>query len=111
MLRRPLVALTAGTYTAIPALQFARLVELQEDDSVPSVGLLLKFPEDGYTAVFAYKQEAQPVILGQKVGQKENRGAFVGEPVQTGLNARAADVYVMASCISGTTQLRVTEED
>jgi hypothetical protein len=111
LLRRPLVTLTAGTFTAIPALQFARLVELQEDDSVPSVGLMLKFPEDAYTAAFTYKQEAQPVILGQRVGQFNNKGTFVGEPVQTGLNARAADIYVMASCLTGTTALRVTEED
>lgn len=111
MLRRPLVALTAGTFTAIPALQFARMVELQEDDSVASVGLALKFPEDNFTAIFEYKAAAQPVILGNKNAQNNNKGAFVGMPVQTGLNVRAADVYVMASCITGTTQLRVTETD
>lgn len=111
MLRRPLVALTAGTFTAIPALQFARMVQLQEDDSVPSVGLVLKFPEDNYTASFTYKVEAQPVILGNQNAQNNNKGAFVGEPVQTGINTRAADIYVMASCLTGTTQLRVTEED
>lgn|GEM_PF-4585710 len=111
MLRRPLVALTAGVYTAIPALQFARMVELQEDDSVASVGLLLKFPEDNFTAIFEYKAAAQPVILGDKVGIEHGRGKFVGEPAQTGLNTRAADVYVMASCATGTTQLRVTEND
>lgn len=111
MLRRPLVALTAGTYTAIPALQFARMVELQEDDSVASVGLLLKFPEDNFTAAFEYKAAAQPVILGDKVAHGNNKGAMLGWPAQTGLNARAADVYVMASCPTGTTQLRVTETD
>lgn len=111
MLRRPLIALTAGTFTAIPALQFARMVELQEDDSVASVGLAFKFPEDNFTATFEYKAAAQPVILGDKVGIQRAQGKFVGEPAQTGLNVRAADVYVMASCITGTTQLRVTEND
>lgn len=111
MLRRPLVALTAGSYTAIPALQFARKVELAEDDSVTSVGLSVKFPEDNYTNAFAYKQPQQPVILGNTVAKDNNKGPFVGEPAQTGLNVRAADVYVMVSCLTGTTQLRVTETD
>lgn len=111
MLRRPLVALTAGTFTAIPALQFARMVELQEDDSVTSVGLIFKFPEDNFTAAFTYKAAAQPVILGNKPGIADDKGAFQGMPAQTGLNVRAADVYVMASCLTGTTQLRVTEQD
>jgi hypothetical protein len=111
LLRRPLITLTAGSYTAIPALQFARMVELQEDDSVASVGLLLKFPEDNYTAAFAFKAAAQPVVLGNKTAQNNDKGAMVGWPAQTGLNVRAADVYVMASCITGTTQLRVTETD
>ena len=31
--------------------------------------------------------------------------------LETGINTRAADVYVMASCLTGTTQLRVTETD
>jgi hypothetical protein len=87
------------------------MVELAEDDSVDSVGLVLKFPEDNFTASFTYKQQAQPVILGNLNGQNNNKGAFVGQPVQTGINARAADVYVMASCLTGTTQLRVTEVD
>jgi hypothetical protein len=110
-LLRTLYPLTAGTFTAIPATQFARLVELQEDDSVPSVGLVFKFPQDSYTAAYTYKQEAQPVVLGDKVAFGRGMGKFVGEPVQTGLNTRAADVYVMASCLTGTTQLRVTEQD
>lgn len=111
MLRRPLIALAAGTFTAVPALTFARLVELQEDDSVASVGLVLKFPEDNFTASFTYKAPAQPVVLGDMVGQHNGRGKWVGVPVQTGLNAAPATVYVLASCLTGTTQLRVTEED
>jgi hypothetical protein len=87
------------------------MVELQEDDSVASVGLVFKFPEDNFTASFTYKTEAQPVVLGNLNAQNNNKGAFVGEPAQTGINVRAADVYVMASCLTGTTQLRVTEED
>lgn len=111
LLRRPLIALTAGSFTAVPALQFARRVELQEDDSVPSVGLVFKFPEDNYTASFTYKQIAQPVILGQQVGNMDGMGEWVGVPAQSGINTAPATVYVMASCLTGTTQLRVTELD
>ena len=108
---RTLYPLTAGTYTAIPALRFARLVELEEDATGNQVGLACKFPEDNFTAVDSYIPQQQPVVLGQKVGQSFGHGTFVGVPAQTGLNVRAADVYAMVTCLSGTTVLRVTEED
>ena len=108
---RTLYPLTAGTYTAIPALRFARLVELEEDATGNQTGIACKFPEDNFTAVDSYIPQQQPVILGQKVGLSHGRGAFVGEPAQTGLHARAADIYAMVTCLSGATVLRVTEED
>lgn len=108
---RTLYTLNAGTYTAIPALRFSRLVELEEDASGTGAGLAAKFPEDNYTAVFSYSPLQQPIILGDKVGIQHGKGKFVGEPAQTGLNTRAADVYAMVTCLAGTTVLRVTEED
>lgn len=108
---RTLYTLTAGTYTAIPALRFSRLVELQEDATGTAAGIACKFPEDNYTAIFSYGPLEQPVVLGDRVAIQNGRGKFVGEPVQTGLNARAADVYAMVTCLAGTTVLRVTEED
>jgi hypothetical protein len=110
-LLRTLYTLTAGTYVAIPALRFARRVELSEDGSGNATGIMCKFPEDNFTAIFTYSTFQQPVVLGDEVGNFHGRGKFVGEPVQTGLNTRAADVYAMVTAVSGTTILRVTEED
>ncbi|HEV2709152.1 MAG TPA: hypothetical protein VGU67_02965 [Edaphobacter sp.] len=108
---RTLYSLTAGTYTAIPALRFSRLVKLEEDGTGTGVGLICKFPEDNYTATFTYPPAQQPIILGDEVAIQNGRGKMVGIPVQTGLNTEAATVYAMVSCLTGTTVLRVTEED
>jgi hypothetical protein len=110
-LLRTLYPLTAGTYTAIPALRFSRKVELEEDGTGTGAGLAIKFPEDNYTAVMTYTPDQQPVVLGDEVGFGNAKGKMVGWPVQTGLNARPADIYAMVTCLTGTTVLRVTEED
>ncbi len=110
-MNRTLYSLTAGTYTPIPSTVFSRMVELQEDDSVTHVGLLLKFPEDNFTQAYEFKDEAQPVVLGDKVAFGRGQGYILGWPTQTGGNARAADNYVLASAVTGTTKLRVTEYD
>lgn len=108
---RTLYNLTAGVYTAIPALRFSRRVELEEDGTGLGVGLSLKFPEDNFTLIRSYPPEQQPVLLGNSVASGGGQGPIMGWPVQTGLNARAADNYVMASCMTGTTIMRVTEID
>jgi hypothetical protein len=108
---RTLYALTAGVYTPIPALRFSRRVELAEDGSGNDVGLALKFPEDSFTAIREYPPAQQPVVLGNATAQGGGHGPILGWPTQTGLNARAADNYVLASCMTGTTVLRVTEID
>jgi hypothetical protein len=110
-MKRTLYPLTAGVYTAIPALQFARRVDLEEDGSTAPAGILLKFREDNFTQIFEYLPAQQPCILGDRVAQANGRGYILGWPTQTGLNARAADNYVMASAVTGTTTLRVTEYD
>ena len=84
---------------------------LRKTQPESQTGIACKFPEDNFTAVDSYIPQQQPVVLGDKVGLGHGRGKFVGEPVQTGLNARAAEVYAMVTCLSGTTVLRVTEED
>lgn len=110
-MNRTLYNLTAGTFTAIPATRFSRLVELIEDGTGSLAGLALKFPEDSFTAIRTYPPDQQPVILGDEVGIANAKGKIIGWPTQTGLNARPADNYVLASCLTGTTVLRVTEED
>lgn len=110
-MKRTPYALTAGTYTSIPALQFARRVELREDGVAAAVGLSVKYPEDGFTAAYDYLVAQQPVVLGNPVAHGNAYGGILGWPVQTGLNARAADIYCKVSCLTGTTTLDVTEID
>lgn len=110
-MNRTFVSLTAGVYTSISATRFSRRVELQEDGSVASVGLSVKFPEDGYTQAYGYLQAEQPVVLGNKIAHGLGQGYILGWPTQTGLNARTADVYCKVSCLTGTTKLIVTEYD
>lgn len=110
-MKRTLYNLTAGVYTNIPALQFARRVELIEDGSVAGAGLLVKFPEDNFTAIHAFPPAQQPVVLGNATAQGAGSGPIQGWPVQTGLNVRAADFYAKVTAMGGTTVLRVTEID
>lgn len=110
-MKRTLYSLTAGVYTNIPALQFARRVELQEDATGTNAGLGCKFPEDNFTAIFEYAPDQEPVVLGNSTAEGNAFGTILGWPVQTGLNARAADFYAKVTCLSGTTVLRVTEID
>jgi hypothetical protein len=111
-LHRRLVNLTAGIYTPITALQFARLVKLEEDGSEATpVGLAVKFPEDGYTQIYEYPPDQQPVVLGNATAEGRGQGPIQGWPAQSGINLRAADVYVLISAMSATTVLRVTEID
>ena len=110
-MKRTLYPLVAGVFTAIPALSFARMVELEEDGSGSGAGLACRFPEDAFTVTINYTPDQYPIVLGDQVANTNAKGKFVGEPVQTGLNARAADIYAMVSCLGGATVLRVTEED
>lgn len=110
-MNRTLYNLTAGVYTPIPALQFARLVKMWEDGTGNGVGLSVKFADDNFTVAYAYPPAIQPVVIGNEVAQGRGQGAIQGWPVQTGLNARAADNYAKVSCLSGTTVMVVEEED
>lgn len=110
-MKRTLYSLTAGVFTSIPALQFARRVEMQEDASGTNIGLAVKFREDNYTQIFEFAPTDEPVVLDNSIAGGNAFGFLQGWPVQTGLNARAADVYAKVSCLAGTTVLRVTEID
>ena len=110
-MRRTSYNLVAGTFTPIPALQFARRVELTEDAAAAAVGLSVKYPEDNFVGIHDYLPAQEPVIIGNTVAFGHGQGPILGWPVQTGLNARAADTYCTVSCLSGTTKLWVTEID
>jgi len=106
-----LFALTTA-FTPIPASIFARRVDLQEDGTVdPAVGLIVKFPNDDFTAAFEYPADQQPVVLGDPIAHQNGYGELLGWPAQTGINVRAADIYVQVAALAGETSLRVTEYD
>jgi hypothetical protein len=111
-MRRTLYSLTTA-FTTIPATQFSRLVELQEDGSVTAVGLKVKYPDDNFTATFSYLPTQEPVVLGDKVANTNAKGYILGWPAQGNniLVPHAADTYCMVAAATGTTTLRVTEYD
>jgi hypothetical protein len=108
---RTLYTVTAGTFTAIPALRFSRRVEIQEDGTSTGNGIAAKLPDDNFTAVMSYPPAQQPLILGNPTATGHGQGPLIGIPVQTGLNAKAASTYALVSAMSGTIIIRVTEFD
>lgn len=110
-MNRSLISLTAGVWTPVPATRFSRRVEIAEDGSATAVGIALKFPEDNFTQQYDYPVGQQPVVLGNAIAQGRGVGPILGWPAQSGANARAADNYCLASAMSATTKIRVTEID
>lgn len=109
---RTLYALTTA-FTNIPATKFARMVKIQEDDTVsPQVGIAIKFPDDNGAFTLpavTYPPAFEPVILGDEVAHGNALGEILGWPTQTGGNARAADIYCQVAAVAGTTTIIVTE--
>lgn len=94
---------TGGAEVTIPCTMPARRLAVTEDGGATAQGFA--FTRNGVTRKVSANQE--PLIIGDAVGDMNNRGAILGLPKQA---YRAADNYGTAISLTGTaTTLVVTE--
>ena len=105
-------ALTNAATVDITAGIFCRGVTLEEDGSAPPAGIVLYFPEDGFTLGYEYTSAQQPVGLGtMNPNGGSGLGPIIGVPADGPNPSAPATVYCKAKSIGATSKLNVTEYD
>lgn len=81
-MNRRFIAITAGAYTSISATIFCRRWTIKEDGAAAINGLKLKFPEDGFTAVYTLTPSQEPYIREAPTAKGKGLSDLLGWPAQ-----------------------------
>jgi hypothetical protein len=116
-----LIAVTGGAFVPVNAQIASQYVEIIEDGSGSAAGLKVKFPADGFTAIYEYPPGQQPIKLGVSrvtgaPGRSPLKGVpAVNVPVANGNGTyttvtQPATVYAQVESMGAVTVIRVREE-